>query len=442
MGKYMILYNAEQECKINLRQLDWMENTLPDLLAALRNRDEVYEPVDDNRLRQWMKETNDDELEYWKRRIPEVRSKGDQRFTEREFVYSYNPEISVKEDDLVLDVGAGPLPKYGNILKGEAKIKYIPLDPLAYSYKKLLDDLNIKLPVYTKFAMMELLTCFYPTESADYVIVNNALDHSIDILRAFAECLDAVRVGGYLLLEHMEAEGAHNEYTGLHTWNITSIDHDLIFFDETHKVNISRMFSTCCEIDIKRMKQGYRDLIIAKISKKESVPWRIMQDFNVKEFAGKIINMAEYMRAETTFCREDSNFLASDHQTIEILNKITAKNHKIINLYERWMKWKNDNCGIFTFIQNNDFKKVAVYGLGSLGRSLCSELESQGIEIAYIIDQSADIKTENCKIYTMQDELPDADAIIITPIMLYEEIAEELAKKMRCPILSLDDIVP
>lgn len=31
-----------------------------------------------------MKETDDDEMEYWKRRIPEVRKMGDVRLSERE----------------------------------------------------------------------------------------------------------------------------------------------------------------------------------------------------------------------------------------------------------------------------------------------------------------------------------------------------------------------
>lgn len=222
-----------------------------------------------------------------------MKEKGDKRFLEREFVYQYNPELNIGEDDIVLDVGAGPLPKFGNIVNGH-KMNYIPLDPLAYGYKKLLDNLHIQLPIHTQFAMMEILTCFYPTESADYVIVNNALDHSIDIFRAFVECLDVVRVGGYLLLEHMEAEAAHNEYTGLHTWNITLIDGDVIFFDEVSKVNISKMFSECCKIDSKRIRKGYREMIIVKIHKKKSIPEEILREFNAKEFAGKIIkNMFE-----------------------------------------------------------------------------------------------------------------------------------------------------
>lgn len=131
-----------------------------------------------------------------------------------------------------------------------------------------------------------------------------------------------------------------------------------------------------------------------------------------------------------------------DKHTIEKLNETIAKNHRILNLYERWMKWKNDGYGVFSFIQNNDFKNVAVYGMGSLGRSLCSELESQNIKVMYVIDQNSYSEKSDYIYYSIQDELPEADVIIITPIMSHEEIAEKLVEKVRCPLLSLDDIVP
>lgn len=71
---------------INVSQLTWMESTLPKLLTELIDRDEIYESVDDNRIKQWIRETKKDEIEYWKRRIPEVRRGGDQRFAERELL--------------------------------------------------------------------------------------------------------------------------------------------------------------------------------------------------------------------------------------------------------------------------------------------------------------------------------------------------------------------
>lgn len=238
----------------------------------------------------WLDSILSDELRYWKKRIPEQKGKNDIRFLEREFAYSYNEEIVFTEQDKILDVGCGPLPKFGNILNG-VKINYMPVDPLAYQYKNLLKENKVVLPVEPSFALMEVLTCFYEENSIDYVIVNNALDHCINIIRAFIECFNVVKVGGNLLLEHVEAEGLHNDYAGLHKWNITCTDDALIFFNNRGtKINISKMFSPYANIEVKRMKYDYRDLIIAKIKKKSCLPQTIINQYDDRMLIGKMLD--------------------------------------------------------------------------------------------------------------------------------------------------------
>lgn len=128
----------------------------------------------------------------------------------------------------------------------------------------------------------------------------------------------------------------------------------------------------------------------------------------------------------------------------QIIEGILAENKKfnqIIKVYERWMKLKNDNSGVFAFIRDSGFERVVVYGLGSLGRSLCGELCAQNIDVPYVMDRRKGIPC-GYPLYAIEDDLPDADLIIVTAISAYEEVREKLSKKMCCPILSLDDIIP
>lgn len=128
----------------------------------------------------------------------------------------------------------------------------------------------------------------------------------------------------------------------------------------------------------------------------------------------------------------------------QIIEGILAENKKfnqIISLYERWMKLKNDNGGVFAFIRDNGFKRVVVYGMGSLGRSLCGELSTHNIEVPYVMDRRKEVPC-SYPLYAVEDNLPDADLIIVTAISAYEEIKKKLGEKMGCPILSLDDIIP
>ena len=41
----------------------------------------------------------------------------------------------------------------------------------------------------------------------------------------------------------------------------------------------------------------------------------------------------------------------------------------------------------------------------------------------------------------MEDTLDDVDAIVVTAVTFFDEIEDELHKKVNCPILSLEDIL-
>lgn len=141
-------------------------------------------------------------------------------------------------------------------------------------------------------------------------------------------------------------------------------------------------------------------------------------------------------------CLYGGIILESYNQVIDSLLERIEKQNKIIGLYEKWIKSLSMGDEICEFIQKNMFKKVAVYGMGSLGRSLCSELKRQKIDIAYVIDKNVNISCNEFPSYTLQDKLPDVDLIIITPITYYDEIMAELEGKVNCTLLSLEDIVP
>ena len=44
------------------------------------------------------------------------------------------------------------------------------------------------------------------------------------------------------------------------------------------------------------------------------------------------------------------------------------------------------------------------------------------------------------EVVTLDDDLKEVDAVVVTAITFFEEIAEKLEKKLECPIISLEDI--
>lgn len=117
------------------------------------------------------------------------------------------------------------------------------------------------------------------------------------------------------------------------------------------------------------------------------------------------------------------------------------KLNKYLEIYERWVDLKNVDDGICQFIKKNGFKRIAVYGVGHMGRNLCNELKKGGIKPVYLIDRNKAMIYEDYPMYTVQDVLPESDLVVITPVIEYEEVAEILKEKLDCPLLSLEDII-
>lgn len=113
------------------------------------------------------------------------------------------------------------------------------------------------------------------------------------------------------------------------------------------------------------------------------------------------------------------------------------------HILNKWLQIKNRGCSLKPYFEDNFFSKVAIYGLGAIGERLYEELQSEGIEVAYGIDQNAkNIHINGLEMRTLEEELPMVDVVIVTPIAFYE-IEKSLYKKMseETIIVSIEDIV-
>ncbi len=110
-------------------------------------------------------------------------------------------------------------------------------------------------------------------------------------------------------------------------------------------------------------------------------------------------------------------------------------------LLDKWMTLREKNISVYQYFSKKNYKRIAVYGLGPIGRHLCRELEDKDIEISYIIDRNRNLKDENMKIKTPDEELDTVDAVIVTAAFYFDEIKKALDKKLSCPIISMEKII-
>lgn len=119
---------------------------------------------------------------------------------------------------------------------------------------------------------------------------------------------------------------------------------------------------------------------------------------------------------------------------------MSDKHLALFLMMNQWVKVKQEGKNLSEYFKKNDYKKIAVYGMSYAGQTLVDELMNTGIEVAYGIDRNGSIYSD-VEICSMEDELGEVDAVVVTAITFFDDIEEKLSEKMDCPIISLEDVL-
>jgi hypothetical protein len=110
-------------------------------------------------------------------------------------------------------------------------------------------------------------------------------------------------------------------------------------------------------------------------------------------------------------------------------------------MMNQWVRVKQDGKNIATYLENKGYKRIAVYGMSYAGETLVDELKGTSVEVAYGIDKRSVSAYSNVEIYSVDDELVEVDAVVVTAITYFDEIKETLSEKIGYPIVSLEYII-
>ncbi len=110
-------------------------------------------------------------------------------------------------------------------------------------------------------------------------------------------------------------------------------------------------------------------------------------------------------------------------------------------MMNQWVKIKQEGKNLASYLEQEGYKKIAIYGMHYAGETLVEELKGSKIEVVYGIDKNAGKIYADVPISAPDDELKDVDVVVVTSITFFQEIEEMLSSKMDCPILSLEDIL-
>lgn len=113
----------------------------------------------------------------------------------------------------------------------------------------------------------------------------------------------------------------------------------------------------------------------------------------------------------------------------------------LFHMMDQWVQVKQEGKNLASYFEKEGYKRIAVYGMGCAGKTLVSELEGSGVEVAYGIDRRADAIYADIDVFSVDDPLEEVDAVVVTAITFFDEIEEKLSEKMDCPIISLEEIL-
>ena len=237
-----------------------------------------FEYVFDNWLNSILSEVN-----FWKNQVADENGRWHvtykDKYNVREFRCDRIQEKKLNKDTVVLDVGCGLLSQYGWV-KEEEEINISGVDPLAYFYNAInehyLDKYHVKVrPRTIKFGIFEALSELIPENTADLILVDNALDHCFDPCMAIIECMKVLKTGGVLSTQHRIDEASNECYSGLHQRNISGIDGEFIIWNKDNYINISRYLNDYVDSEVHVVEEDSGvsfGTVICNFTKKREIP--------------------------------------------------------------------------------------------------------------------------------------------------------------------------
>ena len=126
---------------------------------------------------------------------------------------------------------------------------------------------------------------------------------------------------------------------------------------------------------------------------------------------------------------------------IKKMRNSVEKNNGLFMLMDQWVNIKQDGREIKEYFVRNNFKRIAIYGMGYVGQRLLKELKDSEIEIVYGIDKKAKNMYSEIKLVTVEEPLLNVDAIVVTTMYDVNDIYNTLASKVDCAVIAIEDII-
>lgn len=110
-------------------------------------------------------------------------------------------------------------------------------------------------------------------------------------------------------------------------------------------------------------------------------------------------------------------------------------------IMDKWLSLKENKKTIADLLEEKNIYKVAVYGVGMLGRHLIHDLSDTNIKIVCAIDRNNINEGYDFPVIGIDEIVPMVDALIVTPCYDFPGIKEKMMRKGVGNIISLEALL-
>ena len=162
----------------------------------------------------------------------------------------------------------------------------------------------------------------------------------------------------------------------------------------------------------------------------------------VEELQQSEQEVLEIIRRLSVFPAEDIEALAETlrHLTEGRL-RLLGKLHRLTCVYDRWLSMKNRGISLTGYLRQRGYRTIAIYGVTSLGKRLCQEFETDGMEVSYFIDRNARFFDDGIEVYSPGEELCQVDAVVISLVQDEQQISNVLKAKLSADIWTIAELL-
>ena len=171
--------------------------------------------------------------------------------------------------------------------------------------------------------------------------------------------------------------------------------------------------------------------------------------FDSKKYCDKMVKMYDEVIESYKPC-EYNKFLQvlKEYQEVVISPEkpnekhgASKKNTSLFSVVLKWLEIRQAGHRLDEYFKQKNIYNIAVYGIGVLGRRLYDELENSDIEIKYLIDRNPNGMDKVLEFVSLDEEILDVDAVIVTVFSEEERIVNEIRKLGYINAMGLSEVI-